>query len=50
MPLPPDSSHDANDSGGVRLFSDSKSVLVFDSDDEGGANFARKRQSRPDLG
>ena len=39
------------DSGGVRLFSDSKNViLVHRDDDEHGGGQVAKRQSRPDLG
>ena len=39
------------DSGGVRLFSDSKNViLVHSDDDEHGGGQVAKRQSRPDLG
>ena len=37
-------------SGGVRLFSDSKNVVVVHSDDEDGRSQVVKRQSRPDLG
>ena len=39
-------------SGGVRLFSDSKNVILVHSedDDEGEGGQVAKRQSRPDLG
>ena len=53
LPTPHESSNGLKrDSGGVRLFSDSKNVILVhsDDDDERGGGQVAKRQSRPDLG
>ena len=51
MPTPFESSNGVQRGcGGVRLFSDSKNVIVVHSDSEGEEGQAAKRQSKPDLG
>merc|ERR1712039_574498 len=49
-PMPSQSSNGVKQgSGGVRLFSDSKNIIVVHSDGEGEEVHAAKRQSKPDL-
>ena len=50
-PMPSQSSNGVKrGSGGVRLFSDSKNIIVVHSDGEGEEVHAAMRQSKPDLG